>query len=145
MDALIANQYDLIACLGFCADVGEASAAGKAAATEVMAGLRRRQQAAATSAGSSGSDIDGGCGSSVDAAALAMQAAAIADDQVQVTECVRSGAVSVLPVILQVWMSGTEQTAMIQRTSLARLPEAGQCVYLFSARPAIDSSVLADS
>ena len=99
MDALIANQYDLIACLGFCADVGEASAAGKAAATEVMAGLRRRQQAA-TSAGSS-SIIDGGSGSSVDAAALAMQAAAIAADQVQVTECVRSGAVS-SPVVLQV-------------------------------------------
>ena len=99
MDALIANQYDLIACLGFCADVGEASAAGKAAATEVMAGLRRRQQAAATSAGSS--IVDSGSGSSVDSLTLAMQAytAAIADDQVQVTECVRSGAVSA-PVVL---------------------------------------------
>ena len=32
-------------------------------------------------------------------------------------------------------MSGTEQTAMIERTSLARLSDVGRCVHVFSARP----------
>ena len=106
MDAVLAQQYSLIACLGFCADVSASATAGdrdssrSSATVELMESVR--QHVTATSLRSSGGSS--GALSTPAAATAAVTAAAgesssgpqqqSSDDQIQYLEELGSGAVS---------------------------------------------------
>ena len=99
MDAVLAQQYSLIACLGFCADVSASTAAGdrdssrSSATAELMESVRQHVTATSlrSSGGSSGALSTPTAGSAAAAASGPQQSSS---EHIQYLEELGSGAVS---------------------------------------------------